>query len=210
MTRKEKAKEIIVRLQKVYPEAKTALHYSTPIELLVATMLSAQTTDKLVNTVTPTLFARYKNVHEFADASYEDLDSLIAKVNFHRNKARAIIAAAKQIVSLHNGKVPDTMEALDALPGVARKTANVVLGTIFHKTEGIVVDTHVLRLAKKLRLTDHDTPEKVEQDLMQVVPKDTWIEFSHLLILHGREMCTARPHTCAGCPLKELCPDMKI
>jgi endonuclease-3 len=125
------------------------------------------------------------------------------------NKAKNIKAAAKIIAEKYNGKVPDTMESLDALPGVARKTANVVLGNAYHKAEGVVVDTHVMRLSHKLGLTDQKDPVKIEQDLMQIVPKDSWIDFSHMLILHGRDICTARPHTCADCPLKDICPDMK-
>ena len=209
MTRQEKVEKIITRLEKVYPDPTTALHYTNPFELLVATILSAQTTDKLVNTVTPAVFAKYKTTMDYAQAKFEDLDKMLAKVNFHRNKATAIIAAAKQIVEKHGGKVPRTMEELDALPGVARKTANVVLGNAFNIAAGIAVDTHVMRLSKKLGLTDNDTPEKIEQDLMHIVPKKKWITFSHLLILHGRDICTARPHTCEYCPLNELCPDKK-
>jgi endonuclease-3 len=207
MTKQEKVLKIIDRLEKVYPEPKTALHYTTPLDLLVSTMLSAQATDKLVNTVTPALFAEYKTAEDYARASVEEIDSMITKVNFHRNKAKAIYAAARQMVENHAGEVPRTMEELDALPGVARKTANVVLGNAFGIPVGIAVDTHVMRLSKKLGLTDNDTPEKIEIDLMEIVPKEKWITFSHLLILHGRDMCTARTHSCENCPLKELCPD---
>jgi endonuclease-3 len=208
MTKREKVLEIIKRLHAVYPHPKTALQYSTPLELLVATILSAQATDKLVNLVTPILFKKYKTAKDYANASVEELDSYIKKVNFHNNKAKNIKAAAKVIDEKYNGKVPDTMEDLDALPGVARKTANVVLGNVFGKAEGIVVDTHVMRLSKKLGLTDKNDPVKIEQDLMQIVPKDKWIDFSHLLINFGREYCPARPHVCRDCPLGDLCPDI--
>ncbi|HLD02016.1 MAG TPA: endonuclease III [Patescibacteria group bacterium] len=207
--RSRRVKEIIKRLRKVYPHPKTALTFTTPLELLVATILSAQATDKVVNTITPELFKKYTSAKDFANASVEDIDMMIRKVNFHNNKAKSIQAAAKIIVEKHGGKVPDNMEDLDALPGVARKTANVVMSGAFGKAEGIVVDTHVMRLATKLGLTDKKDPEKIEQDLMQIVPKEDWKDFPHLLILHGREICTARPHTCENCPLGDLCPDKK-
>lgn len=207
MTKREKVKEVIKRLKKAYLHPKTALDHVNALQLLIATILSAQATDKLVNTVTPTLFARYKTANDFANASFDELDSMINKVNFHRNKAKSIQASCKIIAEKYHGEVPDTMEALDALPGVARKTANVVLGNIFKKAEGIVVDTHVMRLSKRLGLTDKTTPEKIEEDLMQIVPKADWIDFSHLLINFGREFCPARPHVCANCPLGNLCPD---
>ena len=209
MTKQEKVKEIIKRLSKVYPHPRTALHYSNPLELLVATILSAQATDKLVNQVTPVLFKKYKTARYYSQAKVQELDNDIRRVNFHFNKAKNIIAAAKIIDEEHDGKVPDTMEELDALPGVARKTANVVLGNAFGKAEGVVVDTHVMRLVQKLRLTKEKDPVKIEQDLMNIVPKDKWIDFSHLLILHGRDICPARPHSCVGCPLGDLCPDSK-
>lgn len=207
MTKQNKVKLIIQRLSKVYPHPKTALNFTTPFELLVATILSAQATDKVVNLITPELFKKYKTAKDYADATAEKIDSMIKKVNFHNNKAKNIQAAATIIAEKYNGKVPSTMEELDALPGVARKTANVVLGNAYHKAEGVVVDTHVMRLSTKLGLTDKKDPEKIEQDLMKIVPKEHWIDFSHMLILHGRDICTARPHTCEGCPLGDLCPD---
>lgn len=207
MTKEEKVKEIIKRLYKVWPKPKTALNYSNPLELLVATILSAQTTDKLVNSLTPALFKKYKTAWDYAQAGLEQLSKYINRVNFYNNKAKNIIAACTIINEKYNGKVPDTMEALDALPGVARKTANVVLGNAFGKSEGIVVDTHVMRLSQRLKLTDQKTPEKIEQDLMRIVPKEKWIDFSHLLVNYGRTYCPARPHTCPDCPLQELCPD---
>ncbi len=210
MTKEEKVKLIIKRLSKVYPHPKTALNFTTPLELLVATILSAQATDKLVNLVTPDLFKQYKTAKDYADASVEEIDSMVKRVNFHYNKAKSIKAAAQMIVEKHGGKVPDRMEELDALPGVARKTANVVLGNAFHKAEGIVVDTHVMRLSNKLGLTTEKDPVKIEQDLMKIVPKDKWIDFAHMLILFGREYCPSRPHKCDDCPLGNLCPDKKL
>ncbi len=209
MTKPEKVKEILKRLYKVYSHPKTALDYKTPLELLVATILSAQATDKSVNLATPALFKRFKEASDYAEAETLEIDSFITKINFHQNKAKNIKAAAQIIVDKYNGQVPDNMADLDALPGVARKTANVVLGNAFKKAEGIVVDTHVMRLSQKLGLTDKKDPVKIEQDLMEIVPKDKWIDFSHLLINYGREYCPARPHVCADCPLKELCPDLK-
>lgn len=207
MTLEEKVKEIIKRLSKIYPNPKSALSHKTPFQLLVATILSAQTTDKLVNTVTPALFKKYKTVKDFADAPVDEINEMIKKVNFHNNKAKNIKAAAQIIVKKHNGKVPQSMEELDSLPGVARKTANVILSDAFHKPAGIVVDTHVVRLANKLGLTTHKDPVKIEKDLMKIVPKNQWQYFGHYLVYFGREYCPARPHKCNNCPLKELCPD---
>lgn len=207
MTLEQKVREIIKRLSIIYPHPKTSLHFTNPLELLISTMLSAQATDKLVNTVTPTLFARYKTAKDFADASPDELDTTIRKINFHRNKAKNIQASCRMIIEQCNGAVPQTMEELDALPGVARKTANVVLGNAFGKAEGIAVDTHVMRLSRKLGLTKEKDPVKIEQDLMKIVPQNKWIDFSHLLILHGRDQCPARPHTCKDCPLGDLCPE---
>lgn len=209
MTKQEKVKVILERLYKIYPNPRTALNFSNPWELLVATILSAQATDKLVNQITPALFAKFPTPKALAQASVEEIDQLISKINFHRNKAKALKAAAKVIVEKHKGEVPDNMEELDALPGVARKTANVVLGNAFGKAEGIVVDTHVKRLARKLGLTKENDPEKIEKDLMEIVPKDKWIDFSHLLINFGRDYCPARPHPCDNCPLGDLCPDLQ-
>jgi endonuclease-3 len=207
MTKEEKVKEIIKRLSKLYPNPKSALINTSPWELLVATILSAQTTDKLVNTLTPDLFKKFPTITSFADAPVEDIDSMVKKVNFHANKSKNIKAAAQMIIEKYHGEVPSTMEELDALPGVARKTANVVLGDAFHKTYGIVVDTHVIRLSNKLGLTTQKDPVKIEQDLMKMVPKDQWRFFGHYLTYFGREYCPARPHSCEDCPLKELCPD---
>lgn len=209
MTKEEKVKEIIKRLGKVFPHPKSALTHSNPLELLVATILSAQATDKHINTVTPELFKKYKTAKDYAHAPLEEIDELVKRVNFHTNKAKSIQGAAKMIVEKYNGKVPETMAQLDALPGVARKTANVVLGDAFGKSEGITVDTHVIRLSQKLGLTTQKDPVKIEQDLMKIVPRNHWIDFPHLLTLFGREYCPARSHICTNCPLGDLCPDLK-
>lgn len=207
MTKQEKVLEIIKRLYTSTPHPTVELHYSTPFELLAATILSAQCTDKLVNTVTPALFKTYPTIQDYANAPVSDIDTLVAKINFHTNKAKNIQAAAKMIMDVYGGNVPDTMEELDALPGVARKTANVILGSVFGKAEGIVIDTHGIRLSNKLGLTTQKDPVKIEQELMKIVPRDKWIDFGHLLTLHGRYICTARPHTCENCPLGDLCPE---
>jgi endonuclease-3 len=207
MTLEEKVLEVNKRLSKIYPKPKIELDFKSPMEILVATMMAAQTTDKLVNSLTPALFERYPTVKAFSEADPEDIRQIISKVNFAGNKAKNIIAAAKQIMEKHHGEVPDNMEDLDALPGVARKTANVVLGQAFHKSEGIVIDTHMIRMSNKLGFTSQKDPVKIEQDLMKIVPKELWIEFPARLILHGRHFCTARPHDCSNCPLGDLCPD---
>jgi len=204
MTKEEKVKEILRRLYKLWPEPQTALDHSNALELLIATIMSAQATDKLVNTITPELFKKFKSAQDFANATVEEIDEKIRKVNFHNNKAKNIKAATQIIVEKHAGIVPDTMDELDALPGVARKTANVVLGNVFKKAEGIVVDTHVMRLSQLLGLTDKKDPEKIEQDLMQIVPKDNWIDFSHLLINYGRTHSPARLKDFVGTPLADL------
>lgn len=197
------------RLYKVYPKPTTELIHKNPWELLVATILSAQATDKSVNLVTSALFEKFPTIESFSKASPAEVDKMVSKITFHANKAKNIVAAAQMIMEQYRGKVPDNMEDLDSLPGVARKTANVVLGSAFHKNEGVVVDTHVMRLSNKLGLTEEKDPVKIEQDLMKIVPRDKWTDFSHLLILHGRYFCTARPHTCESCPLGNLCPDSK-
>lgn len=207
MIKQEKVKEIITRLYAIYPHPKTALNYSNPLELLVATILSAQASDKLVNQITPALFAKYTTARHYADAPLNELEGDMARINFYKNKAKAIKGASKMIVEKFAGRLPDNMEDLDSLPGVARKSANVILGNAFKKAEGIAVDTHVMRLSRKLGLTDQKDPVRIEQDLMKIVPKDKWIDFSHLLINFGRDYCPARPHKCDNCPLEDLCPD---
>lgn len=192
MTKQEKAKEIIKRLRKIYKDPHTALQYKTPFELVASTIMSAQATDKLVNTITPELFKKYPTIESFAKANIDELDNEIKRVNFHTNKAKNIKAAAQMILEKYGGKVPNTMEDLDALPGVARKTANVVLCNVFHKNEGVVVDTHVMRLSQKLGLTDQKDPVKIEQDLMNIIPREDWCDFSSMLIFYGREYAPAR------------------
>jgi endonuclease III len=200
------ARTVIRRLKKAYPDAKTELDYRSPWELLVATILSAQSTDKGVNLATPALFARYPTPAALADANPDDVEVLIKSTGFFRNKTKSIMGAARAITERHGGEVPHTMEELTALPGVGRKTANVVLGNAFHINDGIVVDTHVLRLSQRLGLTGNTDPVKVEQDLMPVVPRKTWALFSHLLIFHGRRVCFARKPACGECVLAEICP----
>lgn len=204
MTKEEKIHEILKRLYKLYPHPKTALEHTNALQLLIATILSAQATDKTVNTITPELFKKYKTAEDFANAPVAELEQYINKVNFYHNKAKSIQAASKIISEKYHGRVPETMQELDDLPGVARKTANVVLGQSFHKAEGIVVDTHVMRLSQKLGLTTQKTPEKIEEDLTKIVPKENWIDFPLLLINYGREYCPARPHDESKCPLHDL------
>jgi len=203
---RDRAKAIDEVLRRVYPDAHCELVFSNPLELLVATILSAQCTDKRVNMVTETLFRRYRTAADYANTSQEELEEAIHSTGFYRNKAKNIRAMAAELVARYDGKVPDTMEALTALPGVGRKTANVVLGNAFGINEGIVVDTHVARLSQRLGLTTATTPEKIEQDLMCLVPREDWTNYSHWLIWHGRRRCYARNPDCAGCELNTLCP----
>ena len=210
MTARERVTELVKVLPKVYPNAHTELNFKTPLELLIATILSAQCTDKRVNLVTPALFKRYRTAADYANAPAAELEKAIQSTGFFRNKTKSIRAATSTIVNKHNGKVPDTMAELRELPGVGRKTANVVLGNAFHKDEGIVVDTHVVRLSTRLRLTKHDDPEKIERDLMKLVPREHWTNWSHWLIWHGRRRCFARKPDCANCEILRLCPSGKI
>lgn len=207
MDKKQKVLEIIKRLKKAYPDAKIELDFQNPFQLLIATILAAQSTDVGVNLATPALFKKYPNPQKLASAPVEEIDTYITKINFHQNKAKLINNCAKMLVDKFGGEVPQNMEDLDSLPGVARKTANVVLGSAFHKAEGIVIDTHMIRMSNKLGLTNEKDPVKIEKDLMEIVPKEHWIDFPLMLILHGRHFCTARPHTCISCPLGDLCPD---
>lgn len=210
MTARERVAQLVKVLPKVYPDAHTELNFKTPLELLIATILSAQCTDKRVNLVTPALFKRYRTAADYANAPAAELEKAIQSTGFFRNKTKSIRAATSTIVNKHNGKVPDTMAELRELPGVGRKTANVVLGNAFHKDEGIVVDTHVVRLSQRLRLTKHDDPEKIERDLMKLVPGEHWTNWSHWLIWHGRRRCFARKPDCANCEIFRLCPSGKI
>jgi endonuclease-3 len=202
---RRQAGRIVRRLARLYPDAHCALHHRNPLELLVATILSAQCTDARVNQVTPALFARYPDAVAFATADPRELEKLIQSTGFFRNKARNIIGCCRELVERHGGRVPATMEELVPLPGVGRKTANVILGTAF-ATPGITVDTHVGRLSRRLGLTEHTDPVKVERDLMALLPRKQWTMFSHRLIFHGRQVCHARKPDCAGCGLAALCP----
>jgi len=204
--KKKDIKKILEILKKEYPEAKTALEHENPLELLVATILSAQCTDERVNKVTPLLFKKYKNAGDFAESNLEELKNIIHSTGFYNQKARFIKKMAEKLVENYEGKVHDSMNELLTLPGVARKTANVVLGSAFRKVEGIVVDTHVKRVSRRLGITEEKNPEKIEKDLMNVIPKDDWIFISHALILHGRNLCRARNPICDKCPLLDYCP----
>jgi len=203
---KTRAAALADALAKVYPDAHCELDFTDPLQLLVATILSAQCTDKRVNLVTKDLFARYRTAADFANVSQEELEEAIRSTGFYRNKAKAIRSMASDLVAKHNGQVPDTMEALTALAGVGRKTANVVLGNAFGKNEGVVVDTHVARLSQRLGLTKQSAPEKIEEDLMALIPRERWTDFSHWLIWHGRRRCIARKPDCANCEVASLCP----
>src|SRR5271169_3185516 len=197
--------EILKRLDQLYPEVNCALIHSSAWELLVATILSAQSTDANVNRVTPELFRKYPTVEAFAALTPEQLEPDVRSTGFFRNKSKSVVGAAKKIVADFGGQVPDDMERLLTLPGVARKTANVVLGSWFGKAVGVVVDTHVHRISRRWELTKNDDPAKIEQDLMKVIPHDRWILFSHQVIHHGRNLCVARKPKCADCPLENLC-----
>jgi endonuclease III len=204
--RKLRTAELITALKKAYPDAHCALTHGNPLKLLVATILSAQCTDKRVNVVTQTLFKKYKTPADYAAAKQEELENDIRSTGFFRNKAKNIRGACDRIISDFGGKVPRTMKELLTLPGVARKTANCVLGNSFGLAEGVVVDTHVIRLSGRLRLTKHKEPVKIERDLMELVPQDEWILWSHMLIFHGRAVCDARKPDCENCTLSQLCP----
>ena len=201
----ERVTEILKRLNALYPEVKCALTHSSAWELLVATILSAQSTDANVNRVTPELFRKYPTVEAFAALTPEQLEPDVRSTGFFRNKSKSVVGAAKKIVSDFGGQVPDNMDDLLSLPGVARKTANVVLGTWFHKNDGVVVDTHVHRISRRLELTKQDDSQKIEQDLMKVIPQQRWILFSHQIIHHGRKLCIARKPKCAECSLENIC-----
>ena len=206
MEGKAPVEETIARLKTAYPEARTALYWSNPLELLVATILSAQTTDVRVNAVTPNLFAKYPTAADYAGADPTELEEDIRPTGFFRNKAKSLRGMARALADDHGGEVPRTMDELVALPGVGRKTANVVLGNAFGIDEGVVVDTHVRRLSNRLGFTTQNDPEKIERDLMQTVPKRERTVFSHLLILHGRSVCKARKPACVDCVVNDLCP----
>jgi len=202
----ERLKTILRGLARSYGDAHCALVHSNVLELLVATILSAQCTDNRVNIVTRELFKKYRTAKDFAEADPRELEQDIRSTGFYRNKAKNIRGAAQLLVEKHGGEVPDTMEELLELPGVARKTANVVLGTWFKKAEGVVVDTHVHRITRRLQLTREDDPKKIERDLMKLLPREEWTNFSHRLIWHGRRICVARKPKCGECPIAESCP----
>ncbi len=201
-----RTRTIIVRLKRLYPDAHCELDFANPFQLLVATILSAQCTDVRVNLVTPALFKRWPDAHALAQAKPEQVEDVIRSTGFFRNKTRSLIGMAGAVVADHGGEVPRTMATLRPLPGVGRKTANVILGNAYGTSEGITVDTHVLRLSRLLRLTRETDPEKVEQHLMTLVPKPDWAVFSHLLIWHGRRICIANRPRCDECPLNDICP----
>jgi endonuclease-3 len=201
-----KVMKIIELLEKEYPDAKTALEYSNPLELLVATILSAQCTDKRVNAVTQELFKKYKTVEDYANADLGELEEDVRPTGFYRNKAKNIKKSAQRLVEKYNCQVPETMNEIIELPGVARKTANIVLTNAYGVIEGIAVDTHVRRLSQRLGLTENKNPDKIEQDLMEIVPKAYWEKITDLLIFHGRNICVARKPKCGLCVLNQICP----
>ncbi len=203
---KQRALEILIRLQRLYPNATCSLHYSTPVQLLVATILSAQCTDERVNRVTPALFSRFPDARSLANADLTELENLVRSTGFYRHKAKNIQAACRMIITDFNGEVPQQMEQLLQLPGVARKTANVVLAHAFGINAGVTVDTHVKRLSQRLGLTKHTDPIRIERDLMQLVPQPDWENWSIRLIYHGRAVCKARNPVCQTCQLADLCP----
>jgi endonuclease III len=208
--RRERAQEIVARLQRHYPQVRFALDFKTPLELLVATILAAQCTDERVNQVTPALFRRYPTARSFAEADLPELEEMVRTTGFFRNKARALKNVGQALLAGHDGEVPASMEALVTLPGVGRKTANVVLGNAFGINEGIAVDTHVQRLSRRLGLTGETDPEKIERDLTPLIPRETWTRFAHLLQAHGRAICQARRPACPVCPVADLCPSAEI
>jgi endonuclease-3 len=201
--------KLIERLKAAHPDARCSLDYANPLELLVATVLSAQCTDARVNLVTKSLFKKYRTASDYAMVSPGELEEDIKSTGFYRNKAKALRACGAELLARYGGEVPADMAALVQLPGIGRKTANVILGNAFERAEGIVVDTHVRRLAGRLGLTNHSDPDKIEQDLLQVVPREDWIIIGHLLILHGRRVCSARAPKCPVCPINDLCPSAK-
>ncbi|HEU4436810.1 MAG TPA: endonuclease III [candidate division Zixibacteria bacterium] len=208
--KKKRAKKIIALLTKAYPEAKCSLDHKNPLQLLVATILSAQCTDKRVNLVTPALFARFKTAKAFAEASLPELEKQVRTTGFYRNKAKSLKGLGQALLEKHGGGVPKTMEELIHLPGVGRKTANVVLGTGYGIASGVVVDTHVSRIAARLGLSPESNPEKMEKHLMEVIPKKDWILFPHQIIHHGRAVCKAQRPNCPGCVLNKLCPSSTV
>jgi len=207
---KKRTRDIIRRLKRAYPDAKTALNHSNPFELLIATILSAQSTDERVNIVTADLFRKYKKPEDYLKVSAHELEKDIHSTGFFRNKTKSIQGTSKMLSEEYGGEVPHTMDELLELPGVARKTANVVLGNAFGIKAGVVVDTHVTRLSHRLALSEEKTAEKIEQDLIPIVPKKDWVIFPHLMIYHGRKICKARNPLCAECAIEKLCPSSSL
>ena len=210
MRKKARAIEVFARLKRAHPDAHCELDHETPLQLLMATILSAQCTDKRVNMVTPTLFKRFPTAQALADAKQEELEEMIKSTGFFRNKAKSLIELGKALVERHGGAVPDSMETLVKLPGVGRKTANVILGNAFGKNEGVVVDTHVGRLSLRLGLTRETDPVKVERELMPLIPREDWTMLAHVLVFHGRRICYARTPKCEICVLSEICPSSTV
>lgn len=207
---RQRVAETLVRLEEAYPRATTALSFSSPLELLIATILSAQCTDQRVNQVTAELFRKYRSVADYATAPLEALEKDIQSTGFYRNKAKAIQGCCRVLQEKHRGRVPKEIDQLVELPGIGRKTANVVLGTAHGVALGVAVDTHVARVSRRLGLSREKVPERIERDLMAVIPQDRWIEFSHQMIHHGRRICTARKPKCSTCPLDSLCPKVGV
>jgi len=203
---KTRALKVMELLEQEHPDAKVALHYSNPLELLMATILSAQSTDETINKVTKTLFKKYTKPEDYANADLKELEQDIRSTGFYHNKAKNLQNSAKMLVEKYNSKVPKTMEELVKLPGVARKTANIVLTNAYGVIAGVAVDTHVRRLAQRLGLSENNDPNKIEQDLMSIVPKEKWMRITDLLIFHGRRVCTAKKPNCAKCVLNKICP----
>ncbi len=208
--RRERAGEILARLRQVYPQTRIALDFENPLQLLMATVLAAQCTDERVNMVTPALFRRYPEARDYAAADLGELEEMVKTTGFFRNKARALKSLGTALVAEHGGEVPASLELLVALPGVGRKTANVVLGNALGKIEGIAVDTHVQRLSRRLFLTAEEDPVKIESDLMPILPQEDWTRFALLLQDHGRKVCKARKPECAVCPVADLCPSAEV
>ena len=208
--KRQRTLEILTRLRRAYPHSRIALDFNTPLQLLVATVLAAQCTDKKINEISPALFRRYPAARDYAEADLPELEEMVRSTGFYRNKARALKALGQALVADHGGEVPADMEALVALPGVGRKTANAVLGNAFGKNEGITVDTHVQRLARRLGLTRETDPEKIESDLLPLVPREDWTVWSHTLQSHGRAVCKARKPECGVCPVADLCPSAEV
>lgn len=208
--RRELANKVVETLRRLYPDARCSLDYRTPLQLLIATILSAQCTDERVNKVTPALFTRYRSAADFASADPRELENYIRSTGFYRAKAKNIIACCRALVERHGGELPRNLEELTKLPGVGRKTANVLLGTAWGIPAGIVVDTHVRRLARRMGLTQHTDPDKIERDLMELIPQEEWIAFGHRMIYHGRQVCLARNPRCDQCALNSFCPKIGV